>query len=143
MHAFLRVFAQNVFKDDLVATGLGLDSVQTVKAGVYLTTVADSDPAAAAVCGTSSSAGVVVTAKTCSSQVVTALATAYAQVAGAYGSVSSQWKWGKVHTMQPVPLLALITTHYEPGPYARPGGAFTVAVGSPSMAAGSRRWFCR
>jgi penicillin G amidase len=135
MHAFLRVLAQNVFKDDLAAAGLGLDSVQTAKVGVYLTTVADTDPSAVAFCGTSNAAGVVVGAKTCSAQIVTALATAYAEIAGTYGSVSSQWKWGKVHTMQPVPLLALITTNFQPGPYARPGGAFTVDVGSPSLSA--------
>jgi hypothetical protein len=38
--------------------------------------------------------------------------------------------------MQPVSLLALVTTNYAPGPYARPGGAFTVDVGSPDLAAG-------
>ena len=56
-------------------------------------------------------------------------------MSGAYGTAQSQWKWGKVHTMQPVPLVALVTTHYEPGPYARPGGAFTVDVGTPSTSA--------
>jgi hypothetical protein len=36
--------------------------------------------------------------------------------------------------MQPVSLLALVTSGYSPGPFARPGGAFTVDVGSPSLA---------
>ena len=39
--------------------------------------------------------------------------------------------WGRVHTIKPVSLLALVTNGYSPGPYARPGGAFTVDVGTP------------
>ncbi|MEO8840750.1 MAG: penicillin acylase family protein [Kofleriaceae bacterium] len=130
-HAFLRDLFTNVFTDDLKVVGQGVNQLQAMKAMMYMLTpdgAGDQD-----FCGTANGAGAV-TPKTCASQVVTALAQAYAQVAGSYGSVSSQWKWGKVHTMQPVPLLALITTNYEPGPYARPGGAFTVDVGTPSTA---------
>jgi hypothetical protein len=41
--------------------------------------------------------------------------------------------WGRVHTITPVSQLALVTNNFAPGPYARPGGAFTVDVGSPSL----------
>jgi penicillin amidase len=126
-HAFLRDLFTNVFTDDLKVVGQGVNQLQAMKAMMYmLSTGTDQD-----FCGKANGTGAV-TPKTCDSQVVTALAQAYAQIAGTYGSVASQWKWGKVHTMQPVPLLALITTNFEPGPYARPGGAFTVDVGTPA-----------
>jgi len=35
-----------------------------------------------------------------------------------------------------VSLLALVTNDFEPGPYARPGGAFTVDVGNPALSGG-------
>ena len=69
-------------------------------------------------------------------QVVTALAPAYETLTAQVGPKPSDWVWGRVHTMQPVPLLALVTTNYSPGPYARPGGAFTVDVGTPSLSGG-------
>ena len=130
-HAFLRVLVTNVFTDDLALTGQGVDQLQAIKALMFMLPLDPTNTAATTFCGTTNSS-FTVTPKTCAAQVVTALATAYAEIAGSYGTVSSQWKWGKVHTMQPVSLLALVTTNYAPGPYARPGGAFTVDVGTPS-----------
>ena len=83
-------------------------------------------------CNDVSSTGTVVATHTCPEQVEIALGEAYDQLTAAYGA-STNWTWGRVHTITPVPLLALITTNYQPGPYARPGGSFTVDVGAPSM----------
>ncbi|HEV7556723.1 MAG TPA: penicillin acylase family protein, partial [Kofleriaceae bacterium] len=69
---------------------------------------------------------------TCVDQVVTALVTAYDTLTASLGT-PEKWVWGRVHTIQPVSLLQLVTTNYSPGPYARPGGAFTVDVGSPAL----------
>jgi penicillin amidase len=89
--------------------------------------------AATSFCNDVDSRGVTVTARTCGVQIATALITAYSTIAAQLGTDTTKWTWGRVHTMQPVSLLALVTNNYEPGPYARPGGAFTVDVGSPSL----------
>jgi acyl-homoserine lactone acylase PvdQ len=60
------------------------------------------------------------------------LVSAYDALTAAHGA-SSNWVWGRVHTMQPVSLAAPVTANYSPGPYARAGGAFTVDVGTPSL----------
>jgi acyl-homoserine lactone acylase PvdQ len=86
-------------------------------------------------CNDVNAAGVQTAAKTCPAQVVTALVTAYKTLVARIGAQPSDWVWGRAHTIQPISLLALITTNYEPGPYARPGGAFTVDVGTPSTSA--------
>jgi acyl-homoserine lactone acylase PvdQ len=76
------------------------------------------------------------TTHTCAVQVVTALVQAFDEIAAQFGTDPSKWLWGRVHTMQPVSLLALVTTSYSPGPFARPGGIFTVDVGSPEITTG-------
>ena len=88
---------------------------------------------ATAFCNDVNSAGALVTVHSCPEQVGIALVQAYDAIAASFGTDPSKWLWGRVHTMQPVSLLALVTTNYEPGPYARPGGAFTVDVGSPDL----------
>lgn len=128
-HAFLRNVITNVFTDDLAAAKLGVSQLQAIKALLYML---HENPASKNFCGTANTDGSMKAQGTCAAAVTTALAQAYGQIVGQYGSSPTQWKWGKVHTMQPVPLLALVTNGYEPGPYARPGGAFTVDVGTPS-----------
>ncbi len=122
-HDFIRVLFTNVFKDDLSAAGLSVNQLQAMKAMLFM--LANPAPANTHLCNNGA------TTVTCEAQVLTALGTAYANITSAKG-VTTNWKWGAVHTMQPVSLLALVTTNYEPGPYARPGGAFTVDVGTPS-----------
>ena len=122
-HDFIRVLFTNVFTDDLKVVGLGVNQLQAMKAMLYML----ANPAAANTHLCNNGA----TTVTCEAQVLTAMARAYANITAAKG-VTTNWKWGAVHTMQPVSLLALVTTNYKPGPYARPGGAFTVDVGTPS-----------
>jgi penicillin G amidase len=46
----------------------------------------------------------------------------------------SNWIWGRLHSMSPQSLVfPLVAGLFNPGPYARPGGAFTVDVGSPGL----------
>ena len=132
-HVFLRTLLTNVFTDDLAAAKLGVDGLAALKAMLYMfePSTPDTDKA---FCNTLTATGV--TAHTCAEQVATALVQAFDTIAAKYGSSPSGWVWGRVHTIQPVSLLALVTTRYEPGPYARPGGAFTVDVGSPSLSGG-------
>ena len=122
-HDFLRVLFQNTFTDDLRVVGLGVDQLQAMKAMLWM--LANPASANTHLCNNGS------TTVTCEAQVLTAMARAYANITASKG-VTTNWKWGAVHTMQPVSLLALVTTNYEPGPFARPGGAFTVDVGTPS-----------
>ncbi|MFT3693019.1 MAG: penicillin acylase family protein [Kofleriaceae bacterium] len=140
-HAFLRDVITNVFTDDLApvlrsGSKIGVSQLQAIKSLLYMLHESDDTQAAnKAFCGTAGATGTITTQGTCAAAVTKALGQAYAQIVGQYGGAPNQWKWGKVHTMQPVPLLALVTNGYEPGPYARPGGAFTVDVGTPSTSA--------
>jgi penicillin amidase len=129
-HAFLRDLLTNVFADDIAPLGMDIDGnqVQAIKAMLFMLSPAGT--ADSSFCNDVTSSGTV--AHTCVDQVDTALGEAYDQLTAAYGA-STNWTWGKVHTITPVPLLALITTNYQPGPYARPGGQFTVDVGAASM----------
>jgi penicillin amidase len=128
-HVFLRHLAANVFADDLGAEGYG--SLNAIKAMLYmLVELGPTDTTGSSFCDDAGGAS-----HTCGDQVLIALGQAYDELVAAYGADTSAWTWGRVHTMQPVPLLALITTDFSPGPYARPGGAFTVDVGTPSIAA--------
>jgi penicillin amidase len=136
-HAFLRDLVTNVFTDDLALAGQGVSQLQAIKALMYMLGNDESATlpnAANSFCLNVSATGSVVAARKCSQQVAIALTQAYDDITAKY-QTTNNWLWGRVHTMTPVPLLALITTNYQPGPYARPGGAFTVDVGTPSTSA--------
>jgi acyl-homoserine lactone acylase PvdQ len=75
----------------------------------------------------------VIRTHSCAEQVSIALVQAYGALTAVLGPPPAGWRWGRFHTMQPVSQLALVTGGYQPGPFARPGGAFTVDVGSPSL----------
>lgn len=142
-HAFLRHVITNVFDDDIAATATSStipkpSQLQAIKSLLWMLKEAGDAPPYNNFCGTAKADGTLaapVAAGACGAQVATALTQAYDEIVGQFGSSPTQWKWGKVHTMQPVSLLALVTNGYEPGPYARPGGAFTVDVGTPSTSA--------
>jgi hypothetical protein len=78
--------------------------------------------------------GAPLNSKTCMTQVLDALGFAYAQLKTAFGD-ESNWRWGRVHTISfpfMVPGYPLIDPGFRPGPYPRPGGAWTVDVGAPT-----------
>jgi penicillin amidase len=134
-HAFLRDVVTNVFTDDLAVAGQGVSQLQAIKALMYMLTAPAANQATTnTFCNNVAASGAVVAVRTCDAQVELALTQAYDDITAKY-QTQNNWLWGRVHTMQPLPLLALITTNYQPGPYARPGGAFTVDVGTPSTSA--------
>ncbi|HEX2689539.1 MAG TPA: penicillin acylase family protein [Kofleriaceae bacterium] len=133
-HAFLRTLASNVFTDDLKVAGQGVNGLAAIKAMIYM--LDPTTPASDTTFCNDVDATGKVTPHTCAEQVVTALVQAFDVLSTAVGPKPSDWVWGRVHTIKPVSLLALVTTHFQPGPYARPGGAFTVDVGNPSLSGG-------
>jgi acyl-homoserine lactone acylase PvdQ len=136
-HAFLRDVVTNVFTDDLALAGQGVSQLQAIKALMFMLSNDESAAtpnAANSFCYDVSASGSVIANHKCAYQVAAALTEAYDAITAKY-QTTNNWLWGRVHTMTPVPLLALITTNYQPGPYARPGGAFTVDVGTPSTSA--------
>jgi len=130
-HAFLRILIHNVFADDLALVGEQVDGVAAIKAMIYMLGLQPDDPDTSFCNDVSAIAKPV--ASSCPAQVVKALVQAYDTIAAQFGADPNKWVWGRVHTIQPVSLLPLVTTSYSPGPYARPGGAFTVDVGSPAL----------
>ncbi|MEO8705546.1 MAG: penicillin acylase family protein, partial [Kofleriaceae bacterium] len=137
-HAFIRTLFTRVFTDDLRLAGQGVNQLQAMKAMLHMLSLDPlnaATPAKTKFCNDVNSTGTVVSAQTCQQQVATALATAFTTLSSQVDPDPANWVWGRVHTMQPISLLALITTNYEPGPFARPGGAFTVDVATPSTSA--------
>ncbi len=133
-HVFLGTLVNNVFTDDLAVVGQGVDGLAAIKGMLFMLDPAT--PAAEqAFCNDVDASGTVVATHSCVEQVVTALVTAYDTLIAQVGPQPTDWTWGRVHTIQPVSLLQLVTTNYSPGPFARPGGAFTVDVGTPSLSA--------
>lgn len=138
-HAFLRTLFTNVFTDDLKVAGQGVNGLAAMKAMIFMLGLDPATPAGAAgstFCNDVGAKGELVASHTCAEQVVAALVQAVDVLSTAVGPTPNDWVWGRVHTIRPVSLLPLVTTNFEPGPYARPGGAFTVDVGNPSLAGG-------
>jgi penicillin amidase len=126
-HAFTRTLLENVFADDLAVAGLDVNGGQAVKGMLYM--LENPTTADQSFCDDAGGAR-----RTCTRQVVTALTTAFDTLAAIHGADRGLWRWGRVHTMQPVSLFApVVGAGFEPGPFARPGGAFTVDVGNPSL----------
>jgi penicillin amidase len=130
-HEFLRLLVSNVFTDDLTVAGQGVNGLAAVKALLFMFTPGGAG--STSFCDDVNPTTGQVTTRSCAEQVVTALAQSYGTLSALVGTDPHTWVWGRVHTMQPVSLLALVTSGYSPGPFARPGGAFTVDVGSPSL----------
>jgi penicillin amidase len=131
-HVFLRTLLGNVFADDLKVAGLPVGAVQAVKGMLYML-----DPATPAAdqtfCRDVDPGGNVVKATTCAEQVVEALVTAFDTLAASKGPQAS-WLWGRSHTFTAASLFPTVTVGYQAGPFAHPGGAFTVDVGNPDLA---------
>jgi penicillin amidase len=138
-HAFLRTLFTNVFADDLRVAGQGVNGLAAMKAMIFMLgpdpTIPE-DTIATTFCNDVGATGALVRPHTCAAQVENALAQTFGTLSAAVGPNPRDWVWGRVHTIRPASLLALVTTGFEPGPYARPGGAFTVDVGNPSLAGG-------
>jgi penicillin amidase len=134
-HAFLRALVTHVFTDDLAVAGQGVNSLAAIKALLFMFT-ADGAGSTSFCNDVDARTGQVIAARSCPEQVVAALVQAYDTLSALVGKDPKTWVWGRVHTIKPVSQLALVTSGYSPGPFARPGGAFTVDVGSPSLTGG-------
>lgn len=132
-HAFARTLIVNVFADDLAVGGLSLAGGPAVRGMLHMLRP-DAPAEDQTFCWDVDSKGAVAAKTSCGAQVVKALVTAYKTLSASLGP-TSEWRWGRVHTMQPVSQFPTVTYGYEPGPFARPGGAFTVDVGNPSLTA--------
>jgi penicillin amidase len=130
-HAFLNRLLVNVFAADLALAGQGIESGNSIRGMLYMLT--PGLPAAAQTFCVP--LGAAPAATSCDAQVVTAMTGAYDALTQAFGAQSAgNWRWGRLHTMSPKSLVfPLVAGFFNPGPYARPGGAFTVDVGTPSL----------
>jgi penicillin G amidase len=125
-HAFLNRLLVTVFTPSLAPVGLGVNAVNAIKAMLFMLT-----PGLPIVDQTFCAP------QTCAQQAQAAMTTAYDQVSQTFGA-QSNWIWGRVHTMTPASYGAaagVTGNNYNPGPFARPGGAFTVDVGNPGLRA--------
>jgi penicillin amidase len=123
-HAFLNRLLVTVFTDSLAAAGQGINPANAIKAMLFMLTP-----------GIPLSAQSFCAPMTCAQQAESAMGAAFDQLAQQLGP-QSNWIWGRVHSMSPQSLVfPLVAGLFNPGPYARPGGAFTVDVGSPGLRA--------
>jgi penicillin amidase len=136
-HAFLRTLVTRVFTDDLALAGQQVNGLAAVKAMLFMLQPENVDrPEATAFCASIDKTGQeILPHQTCKMQIVTALVEAYRALSAQVGSDPSTWIWGRAHTIKPVSLFARVAQGYSPGPYARPGGTFTVDVGNASLTA--------
>jgi acyl-homoserine lactone acylase PvdQ len=139
-HTFLKTLLNNVFNDDfaVVAATTGQsfsgDAGAQIRGMIFMLTT----PGTHAFCDDVNRTFTVTASKTCEQQVITAVLTAAGTLQAAYGTNTSNWLWGRVHTMTTVsPAAPLIGAPFAAGPFARPGGALTVDVGNPSASQSS------
>jgi len=138
-HTLLRQLLTNVFTDDLAVVHQRVDGDAALKAIIYMLSLDPSTPQGAAgttFCNDANASGQTVATHTCMDQLITALVSAVDTLTAHVGPDPNSWVWGRVHTLTPVSMLALVTRGYSPGPFARPGGAFTVDVATPALTGG-------
>jgi hypothetical protein len=132
-HTFLRRVLETTFTDEEAVARVGRSPGNEVRALLTLFSGQVPNPNNL-FCRTVDAAGNTAQNTTCVAQVTNALGWAYGALKTAYGDVSN-WRWGRVHTVTfdfMVPGYPLIDPGFRPGPYVRPGGAWTVDVGAPS-----------
>ena len=141
-HTFLRRVLETTFTDEEAVAGVGRSPGNEVRALLTLFSGQVPNPNNL-FCRTVDATGNTVQNTTCAAQVTNALGWAYSRLKTAYGDVSN-WRWGRVHTVTfefMVPGYPLIDPGFRPGPYVRPGGAWTVDVGAPSTTASTNLAF--
>jgi penicillin amidase len=143
-HVFLKQLLGTVFTDDfnavqaLAGTNPGADAAREIRTMLFML---NNTGAASGGPGNEFCNNVVVNATTkalisttvsCSTQVVTAMVTAFLTISAELGAPPTKWTWGKFHTLTTLsPAAPLVANGFSGGPFARPGGAFSVDVGNP------------
>ncbi|HVP62030.1 MAG TPA: penicillin acylase family protein [Myxococcaceae bacterium] len=138
-HTFLRRVLEQTFSDEEAAANVGRSPGNEVRALITLLSGQVPNPNNV-FCRVVDTKGQTVDNKSCAAQVMDALGFAYVQLKNAYGD-EKNWRWGRVHTISfPFPPFIsdyfsypLIDPGFRPGPYPRPGGAWTVDVGAPDQ----------
>jgi penicillin amidase len=139
-HTFIRILINNVFNDEFKVlgkatgrTGLTPDSGAAIRGMLYMLQTQNlTNNTDQAFCNNMTAPGVSTTVS-CPTQVITALATAYDELAGFKGPTSN-WVWGRVHTLTTTsPASPIVDGTFGAGSFARPGGLLTVDVGNPSF----------
>jgi penicillin G amidase len=126
-HAFLNRLLVTVFNDSLAAAGLGINPANAIKAMLFMLQ-------AAQIPAFPQDTQSFCAAMDCRAEAQAAMAASFDQLTLQLGANQSNWLWGRLHSMSPQSLaFPLVAGFFNPGPYARPGGAFTVDVGSPSL----------
>jgi Protein related to penicillin acylase len=143
-HTFLRRVLETTFADEAAAAGISRNPGAEVRALLTLLTnttdaVVQAAKASNSLCSDVDGTGHKVKDRTCTSQVLDAIGWAYGKLTSVYGA-RTNWRWGQVHTVTfkfAVSGYPLVDPAFQPGPYPRPGGAWTVDVGLGSSAAGT------
>ena len=136
-HTFLRQLLKNVYDDDFAflraASGqsFSADFGPEIRGLIYMLGLPANDPGAS-FCNDVNTSGTKTASHSCAQQLTTALLGAQTTLAGAYGTATTNWIWGRVHTLTTTsPASPLIEGPFAAGPFARPGGAGSVDVGNP------------
>jgi len=133
-HTFLRRVLETTFVDEETAAGVGRRPPSEIRGLLSLLQLeAQGQNPNHSLCSDVNAKGEKVTDRTCVSQVVNALGWSYARLRGVYGDVDN-WRWGRVHTITFAFVISgypVVDRSHQPGPFPRPGGAWTVDVGSP------------
>lgn len=131
-HTFLRTLVADVFADDEAAysTALGtsfqFDDQLDLKGFFWMMDPANNNQK---LCDDRSTASVV---ETCNDMVVKALKESRDLLAANYGPDPMNWRWGTMHTVTFETPLGSSAPDFNAGPFARPGGYFSVDVGPAS-----------
>ncbi len=135
-HTMLSNLLHSVFDDDfaVVAATTGSsfsgDGGAEIRALLYMLGLPPNDPHAT-FCNDVDTENNLIAAHSCTDKLVSSLLVAAGTLQAVYGAPAN-WIWGRAHTLTTTSAAApLIAGRYAAGPFARPGGAFTVDVGSP------------
>ena len=135
-HTMLQNLLHSVFDDDFAVvtattgSSFGGDGGAEIRALLFMLGLPASDPHTS-FCNDVRPDNSVAATHTCTDKLVTSLLVAAGTLQAAYGAPAN-WIWGRVHTLTTTSAAApLIAGAFAAGPFARPGGAFTVDVGNP------------
>jgi penicillin amidase len=142
-HTMLQNVLHSIFDDDfavvLTDTGQSFsgDGGAMIRALLYMLTLPANDPGASFCNDVDPNDNLIPPTHSCADKLVRSLLVAAGTLQAAYGAPSN-WIWGRVHTLTTTSAAApLIAGGYAAGPFARPGGAFTVDVATPDRAQSS------
>ena len=135
-HTMLQKLVSSIFDDDFAVVSASTsasfspDGGAEIRALLYLLGLPPNDPRAS-FCNDVAPDNSVIATHSCAEKLVGSLLVAAGTLQAVYGAPAN-WIWGRVHTLTTASAAApLIAGAYAAGPYARPGGAFTVDVGNP------------